>query len=62
MVETLSYKISTTKFSAQDDGLWRIAANNKSGHGSYTFIVNQNGTVQIWDGLMNEKIEEQKLH
>lgn len=54
-------KFQQPEFSAQDDGLWRIAANNKSGHGSYTFIVDQNGTVQIWDGLMNEKIEEQKV-
>ena len=54
-------KFQQPEFSAQDDGLWRIAANNKSGHGSYTFIVDQDGTVQIWDGLMNEKIEEQKV-
>nr|WP_210145753.1 hypothetical protein [Staphylococcus sp. GDK8D75P] len=54
-------KFQQPEFSAQDDGLWRIAANNKSGHGSYTFIIEQDGTVQIWDGLMNEKIEEQKV-
>ncbi|MGW7947736.1 hypothetical protein [Staphylococcus xylosus] len=54
-------KFQQPEFSAQDDGIWRIAANNKSGHGSYTFIVDQDGTVQIWDGLMNEKIEEQKV-
>ncbi|MCC4221738.1 hypothetical protein [Staphylococcus saprophyticus] len=54
-------KFQQPEFSAQDDGLWRIAANNKSGHGSYTFIVDQDGTVQIWDGSMNEKIEEQKV-
>ncbi|KKB25552.1 hypothetical protein [Staphylococcus carnosus] len=54
-------KFQQPEFSAQDDGIWRIAANNKSGHGSYTFIVEQDGTVQIWDGLMNEKIEEQKV-
>lgn len=54
-------KFQQPEFSAQDDGLWRIAANNKSGHGSYTFIVDQDGTVQIWDGMMNEKIEEQKV-
>ncbi len=54
-------KFQQPEFSAQGDGLWRIAANNKSGHGSYTFIVDQNGNVQIWDGLMNEKIEEQKV-
>ena len=49
------------EFSAQGDGIWKIAANNKSGHGSYTFIVNQDGTVQIWNGLMNEKYEEKKV-
>ncbi|MGW7905338.1 hypothetical protein ACWEYS_07145 [Staphylococcus xylosus] len=54
-------KFQQPEFSAQGDGVWRIAANNKSGHGSYTFIVDQDGTVQIWDGLMNEKIEEQKV-
>lgn len=54
-------KFQQPEFSAQDDGIWRIAANNKSGHGSYTFIVTQDGTVQMWDGLMNEKIEEQKV-
>ncbi|MDW3898683.1 hypothetical protein [Staphylococcus saprophyticus] len=54
-------KFQQPEFSAQDDGIWRIAANNKSGHGSYTFIVDQDGTVQIWDGMMNEKIEEQKV-
>ena len=59
--DTSLIKFQQPEFSAQDDGLWRIAANNKSGHGSYTFIVDQNGTVQIWDGLMNEKIEEQKV-
>ncbi|MEM5418705.1 hypothetical protein V2W23_10645 [Staphylococcus gallinarum] len=54
-------KFRQPEFSAQDDGLWRIAANNKSGHRSYIFIIEQDGTVQIWDGLMNKKIEEQKL-
>ncbi len=40
-------KFQQPEFSAQNDGLWRIAANNKSGHGAYTFIVAQDGTVQI---------------
>ena len=32
-------KFRQPEFSAQDDGLWRIAANNKSGHfGSYTLL------------------------
>lgn len=42
----------------QDGGMWKIPANNKSGHGSYTFIVNQNGTVEFWDGMMNDKFDE----
>lgn len=42
----------------QDGGMWKIPANNKSGHGSYTFIVNQNGTVEFWDGMMNDKFNE----
>lgn len=42
----------------QDGGMWKIPANNKSGHGSYTFIVNQNGTVEFWDGMINDKFDE----
>lgn len=42
----------------QDGGMWKIPANNKSGHGSYPFIVNQNGTVEFWDGMMNDKFDE----
>lgn len=59
--EASSVTFQQPEFSAQGDGIWKIAANNKSGHGSYTFIVNQDGTVQIWNGLMNEKYEEKKV-
>ncbi|UXR30370.1 hypothetical protein MUA73_00365 [Staphylococcus simulans] len=51
-------KFQQPEFSAQGEGTWKIPANNKSGHGSYTFIVNQNGTVEFWDGMMNDKFDE----
>ncbi|MBF7019878.1 hypothetical protein ISO99_08150 [Staphylococcus sp. 18_1_E_LY] len=28
-----------------ENGHWKILANNKSGHGSYVFIVEEDGTV-----------------
>lgn len=46
------------EFSAQGDGIWRIPANNKSGHGSYTFLVEQDGTVSFLDGMMDKFHEE----
>ncbi|MGZ2417038.1 hypothetical protein ACUXJ9_001275 [Staphylococcus caledonicus] len=54
-------KFQQPKFSEQGDGIWQIAANNKSGRGAYNFIVEQDGTVNIWNGPMNEKIDEQKV-
>ncbi|SCS69156.1 hypothetical protein [Staphylococcus caeli] len=55
-------KFQQPEFSAQGNGLWNIAANNKSGVGAYTFIVNQDGTVSIYNGTMDEKIDEQKVN
>ncbi|WP_241538502.1 hypothetical protein [Staphylococcus felis] len=39
----------------QADGSWRIGANNKSGVGSHTFFVRQDGTVEFWNGIMTDK-------
>ncbi|WP_232806172.1 hypothetical protein [Staphylococcus caledonicus] len=49
------------EFILQNGGMWKIAANNKSGAGSYTFTVKQDGTVEFWDGFMDDKFEEQKV-
>ncbi|RIL68780.1 hypothetical protein BUY49_11710 [Staphylococcus devriesei] len=54
-------KFQQPKFSEQGDGIWQIAANNKSGAGSYTFTVKQDGTVECWDGFMDNKFDEQKV-
>ncbi|MDY5060715.1 hypothetical protein [Staphylococcus simulans] len=51
-------KFQQPEFSAQGEGIWKIPANNKSGHGSYTFLVEQDGTVSFWDGMMNDKFDE----
>lgn len=45
----------------QENGSWKISANNKSGVGSNTFIVRQDGVVEFWDGFMDEKFDEQKV-
>lgn len=45
----------------QEDGSWKISANNKSGVGSNTFIVRQDGVVEFWDGFMDEKFDEQRV-
>ncbi|MCE5090907.1 hypothetical protein BUY42_10155 [Staphylococcus devriesei] len=49
------------EFILQNGGMWKIAANNKSGVGSYTFTVKQDGTVEFWDGFMDDKFDEQKV-
>lgn len=54
-------KFQQPEFSAQGEGVWKIPANNKSGHGSYTFLVEQDGTVSFWDGMMNDKFHEEHV-
>ncbi len=54
-------KFQQPEFSAQGEGVWKIPANNKSGHGSYTFLVEQDGRVSFWDGMMNEKFHEEHV-
>ncbi|WP_412518964.1 hypothetical protein [Staphylococcus simulans] len=54
-------KFQQPEFSAQGEGVWKIPANNKSGHGSYTFLVEQDGTVSFWYGMMNDKFHEEHV-
>ncbi|MEL0537236.1 hypothetical protein [Staphylococcus debuckii] len=54
-------KFQQPTFNEQGDGIWKIAANNKSGVGAYTFIVDQDGTVTIYNGTMDEVIDKQKV-
>ena len=42
-------------------GYWEIAANNKSGAGSYTFKVYTDGTVEFWNGPMTDMSLSKKV-
>lgn len=43
------------------DGYWEIAANNKSGVGSYMFKVYLDGTVEFWNGPMTDMSMSKKV-
>lgn len=54
----LTMKVIEKVVDNDDEIVYKVAANNKSGSGSNTIIVHSDGNVEIWNGIMTDKISD----